>query len=65
MNAARIETRDMLSTEYNIQTFEVTSIRPKAATKLAVIDARMANVRKEIREITERLRRASEQGRAA
>ena len=55
----------MLSSSYSMQTFEVTSIRPKGASKLAVLDGRMAELRRSIRKVTEGLKRASEEGKAA
>lgn len=61
----RIPTRDMLSTGYSLQNVSVEWLRPSAASKLAVLDARMAKVRADIRDLTDRLRRASEQGKAA
>lgn len=66
MNARkRLETRDMLSTEYSLRNVSVEMLRPHVATKLAVTDARMAGLRRDLKDLTARLQRASEQGRAA
>lgn len=54
---ARIETKDMLSTRYDLQNVSVEWVRPKAATTIARLDARMAELRKNLRIVREDLAR--------
>jgi hypothetical protein len=61
----RIQTRDMLSTQYSLQNVSVEWLRPHAATKLALTEARMARLRADLRDLTARLRSASAEGKAA
>lgn len=49
----------MNGTRYHLRNVSIEWMRPHAATKLALIDARMAKVRGDLRRLTAELREAS------